>query len=80
MNHSYIFHLQRILPLTTWMLPVLLWIHMPVPAQVSLRYAQNETVTWQEAIDMYGWLDRQYEEALLIEAGETDAGRPLHLF
>ncbi len=61
-------------------LPLLLWIPYAVPAQVILKYDQNQTVTWQEAIDMYGWLDRQYEEALLVEAGETDAGRPLHLF
>ena len=49
-------------------------------AQVELRYAENETVTWQEAIDMYRWLDEQYEEARLLEVGWTDAGRPLHLF
>ena len=46
----------------------LLWNPLFVSAQVSLRYAQNETVTWQEAIDMHGWLDRQYDEALLVEA------------
>jgi len=49
-------------------------------AQVELRYQQNETVTWQEAIDMYQWLDEQYEDARLLEVGWTDAGRPLHLF
>jgi hypothetical protein len=48
--------------------------------QVSLRYQQNESVTWEEAIDMYRWLDRQYGDALLVEAGSTDAGKPLHLF
>ena len=49
-------------------------------AQVELRYDRNETVTWQEAIGMYGYLDRTYPEARLLEAGETDAGKPLHLF
>jgi len=49
-------------------------------AQVELRYDQNETVTWQEAIEMYQWLDEQHEEARLVEAGWTDAGKPLHLF
>lgn len=49
-------------------------------AQVELRYDQNETVTWQEAIEMYQWLDEQHEEARLMEAGWTDAGKPLHLF
>ena len=74
-------------PVRSWIPLSLLWIFLSLPwiphsvqAQVSLRYAQNETVTWQEAIDMYGWLDRQYEEAVLMKAGETDAGRPLHLF
>jgi hypothetical protein len=52
----------------------------PLRGQVDLRYAENETVTWQEAIDMYGWLDEQYEDAKLLEVGMTDAGRPLHLF
>ncbi len=51
-----------------------------VAAQVELRYEQNETVTWNEAIEMYQWMDNQYEEALLMEIGTTDAGRPLHLF
>jgi len=51
-----------------------------VSAQVTLRYTQNETVTWQEAIDMYKYLDETYEEAKLLEIGKTDAGRPLHLF
>jgi len=49
-------------------------------AQVLLRYEENETVTWQEAVEMYRWLDTQYEEAFLMEAGETDVGKPLHLF
>jgi len=55
------------------------FIH-PARAQVELKYQNNETVTWQEAIDMYRWLAEQYEEATLLEAGWTDAGRPLHLF
>ena len=54
--------------------------HLPAAGQVVLRYENNETVTWQEAIDMYRWLDQQYEDARLLEVGRTDAGRPLHLF
>jgi hypothetical protein len=53
---------------------------LPLSGQVELRYAENETVTWQEAIDMYRWLDEQYEDARLLEVGWTDAGKPLHLF
>jgi len=59
---------------------LLMIISSPVRGQVELRYADNETVTWQEAIDMYQWLDEQYEDARLLEVGWTDAGRPLHLF
>ena len=55
-------------------------IILPVRGQLELRYADNETVTWEEAIDMYQWLDEQYEDARLLEVGWTDAGRPLHLF
>jgi hypothetical protein len=53
---------------------------LPLAAQVELRYEQNETVRWEEAIEMYQWLDDQYEDARLMEVGTTDAGRPLHLF
>ena len=53
---------------------------LPLSGQVNLRYTDNQTVTWQEAIDMYRWLDEQYEDARLMEVGWTDAGRPLHLF
>ncbi len=53
---------------------------LPATAQVDLRYEQNETVTWQEAIDMYQWLDEKFDDARLMEVGWTDAGRPLHLF
>jgi hypothetical protein len=59
---------------------LLLGFVLPLSGQVNLRYAENETVTWQEAIDMYRWLDEQYEDARLLEIGWTDAGRPLHLF
>ena len=61
-------------------LAVILGCFLPAAAQVELRYGQNESVTWEEAIDMYRWLDGQYEEARLLEVGTTDAGRPLHLF
>jgi hypothetical protein len=53
---------------------------LPLQGQVTLRYADNETLSWQEAIDMYQWLDENYEDARLLEIGESDAGRPLHLF
>ena len=49
-------------------------------AQVTLHYQENRSVTWQEAIGMYRWLDGEYEHAHLVEAGLSDAGKPLHLF
>lgn len=62
------------------MIGMMLIICRTSPAQVTLRYQQNESVTWQEAISMYHWLDEQYREAMLIDAGWSDAGLPMHLF
>ncbi len=45
-----------------------------------LRYDENHSLTWEEAISFYADLDKRYPEARLIEMGMTDAGRPLHLF
>ncbi len=59
---------------------IFILISLRATAQVELRYEQNETVSWQEAIDMYSALDDTYSQAKLFEAGWTDAGRPLHLF
>lgn len=49
-------------------------------SQITLRYMNNQTPTWNEVIDMYATLDSTYSTAKLIEAGSTDAGKPLHLF
>lgn len=46
----------------------------------ALRYDENHSLTWEEAISFYSSLDKAYPEARLIEMGMTDAGRPLHLF
>jgi len=63
------------------LLALLLGILAPqTSGQVTLKYEQNITPTWQETIHMYRWLDEQYPSAKLTEAGETDAGKPLHLF
>ncbi len=67
-DYSYLFRL-----LVTGVI-LLAGITLPISGQVTLRYASNETVTWQEAIDMYQWLDDQYEDARLLEIGWTDAG------
>lgn len=50
------------------------------PEQPQLRYDENQSMTWEEAITFYRDLDERYSEATLLEMGMTDAGRPLHLF
>jgi hypothetical protein len=44
------------------------------------KYLQNKTVTHEEAIKFYASLEKKYPQAKLLEYGETDCGRPLHLF
>ena len=39
----------------------------------------KETATYPEIIDFYQRLDRQFEQAKLVEVGKTDAGKPLHV-
>ncbi|MCK4751194.1 MAG: hypothetical protein KAT15_29245, partial [Bacteroidales bacterium] len=66
---------------TSWIGPALLILTTAMAeAQLELRFEQNETVTWQEAVEMYQWLDGRYDKARFMEAGWTDAGKPLHLF
>ena len=47
---------------------------------LHLKYEQNYTPTYSEVIEMYQLLDKNYENAVLIEKGLTDCGKPLHLF
>lgn len=46
----------------------------------ELRYDENHSFSWEEAISFYRDLDSRYKEATLLEMGMTDAGQPLHLF
>ena len=46
----------------------------------ELKYEENHSLTWEEAISFYRDLDEKYDEATLLEMGMTDAGQPLHLF
>ncbi len=43
------------------------------------RSQGRETATYAEIIDYYQRLDRQFDQAKLIEVGKTDVGKPLHL-
>ena len=47
---------------------------------IELSYEQNQTVTYEQAIDLYEKLDKAFRSARLMEVGKTDAGKPLHLF
>ncbi len=47
---------------------------------LKLRYEENFTPTYNEVIGMYQLLDKHYENAVLLEKGKTDNGKPLHLF
>jgi hypothetical protein len=48
--------------------------------QIPLKYEKNETPTYDQAIHWYQVLDTTYDNAHLLEYGETDSGKPLHLF
>ncbi len=47
---------------------------------LNLKYEDNYTPSYYEVIDMYKTLDAHYENAALVEMGNTDSGKPLHLF
>jgi hypothetical protein len=47
---------------------------------LHLKYEQNYTPTYSEVIEMYQLLDKNYGNAVLLEKGLTDCGKPLHLF
>ncbi len=48
--------------------------------QIPLKYNENITPTYEEAIAWYKYLDQKYNQAKLITYGKTDIGKPLHLF
>lgn len=48
--------------------------------QIPLKFHENKTPTYAEAITWYKELDAKYDKAKLIEYGQTDIGKPLHLF
>ncbi|MFM1931468.1 MAG: hypothetical protein RL226_771 [Bacteroidota bacterium] len=47
-------------------------------AQVE-RFIGNETMTYEELITAYQELDKKYEEATLLEVGQSDVGLPIHV-
>jgi hypothetical protein len=63
----------------TFLLLPLFLCFTSLPAQIELKYTSNITPTYQELISLYKTIDRISDQALLIEAGKTDAGERLHL-
>ena len=59
---------------------IILTVSAQKPALLKLKYEQNYTPTYSEVIEMYQLLDKNYENAVLLEKGLTDSGKPLHLF
>jgi hypothetical protein len=53
--------------------------HSQKPALINLKYEENYTPTYHEVIEMYQKLDAHYQNAVLLEKGLTDCGKPLHL-
>jgi hypothetical protein len=47
---------------------------------IQLKYDENLSLEYQEVIDAYRQLAHHYPEARLVEMGDTDIGKPLHLF
>jgi len=53
---------------------------LSLPASKKPLYEDNKTQSYEQLISAYRHLAREYPEASLLEAGETDIGKPLHLF
>lgn len=47
---------------------------------IQLKYDDNLSLEYHEVIDAYRQLAHHYPEARLVEMGDTDIGKPLHLF
>ena len=51
-----------------------------IVGQIPLKYNENITPTYDEAISWYQLLEKKYKKAKLITYGKTDIGKSLHLF
>lgn len=61
-------------------LPTGIYAQQKVASLTPFERDTNQTATYAQIISWYQQLDRQYEQAKLIEIGKTDIGKPLHLF
>ena len=71
---------MRTLLLILFICFISLYSNFDLHAQISLRYENNETLTYDEVIEAYKYLDEKYKTAKLLTVGETDIGKPLHFF
>jgi hypothetical protein len=62
------------------LIAVILFVQNIITAQYKARYQDNKTPTYNEVIDTYKYLSSKYKQAVLLEEGTTDIGKPLHLF
>jgi hypothetical protein len=63
------------------MRPIILFLCTSILfGQIPLKYHENITPTYDEAITWYKQLDKKYKKAKLIKYGKTDVGKRLHLF
>ena len=53
---------------------------MHLNAKTQLYAKPNYSPTYEEIIDFYKSIDKTYKQATLEAIGETDIGKPLHLF
>ncbi|MBU0528216.1 hypothetical protein KKF86_00430, partial [bacterium] len=59
---------------------IIIFLSSSLFGQIPLKYNENITPTYDEAISYYKQLDKQYKSAKLLTYGLTDIGKPLHLF
>lgn len=50
------------------------------PQRTPFERDTTQTATYDQVIDWYRQLDKQYAQARLVEVGKTDVGKPLHVF
>ncbi len=71
--------MKKLLSLTVSLI-ISLFVIAQKPALLHLKYQENYTPTYNEVIEMYKTLDKNYANATLLEKGKTDTGKPLHIF
>ncbi|MBA4321600.1 MAG: hypothetical protein C0408_02160, partial [Odoribacter sp.] len=82
-----LFAIQILLKMKKCLIPLLLILLTAISlsgqqseVKINLRYDQNYSLSYYEAIDAYKQLASKYKTTRLMEMGPTDIGKPLHLF